>query len=269
VSFDLEVWSVLPCRTIDLLPNHSDWVRSGLGWVYREKAWQLLIEESVEVGPEDVPHEIGPRIVGISFLTRVSVEPGHAPKSALTLQQKVVRAMAKACRGLVYDPQTNQVFGATTHPRPAPKVSGESIELLTMSWWFSHGPLTERRGLNELILYFERYLPEFLPSRYGDYEPAKFRFDRGNFDHFADAAFNGPLIFVWDTVTPAASRTRRLMDRLGDGRLDWVIMLFAYRPSGSVVQRTIWRILVGMSLCGTPGVRSLNWPNRFMATLEN
>jgi len=202
VSVDLEVWSVLPCKTIDFLPEPSSWIPSGSGWVYREKTWQLVIDESVEVDPENVPHEIGPRIVGIGFLTRVSVEPVHAPKSALTLLRTVARAVAKGCRGLVYDPQSDQVFGATTQRRPALKVTDESIELLTMSWWFSSGPLTTRQGLSELLLYFARYIPQFLPRRYGNFEPAKFRFDSGNIEHFADAVFSAPLVFVWDTGSP-------------------------------------------------------------------
>jgi hypothetical protein len=198
VSVDLEVWSVLPNRTTDTLPKASSWVASGSGWVCREKAWQLVIDESIEVGLENVPPEIGHRIVGIQFLTRLSVE-GNAPRAAMTLQRAVARAIAKNCRGLVYDPQNEQVFGASTQPRPALKVEGESIELLSMSWWFSGGPLTTRQGLNELILFFERHIPAFLPRRYGDYEPAKFRFDRNNFEHFAGAAFSAPLVFVWDT----------------------------------------------------------------------
>jgi hypothetical protein len=201
VSIDLEIWSVLPTRTIDTLPKASSWVALASGWAYRQKTWQLVIDEATEVDPEDVPPEIGPRIVGIHFCTRLSVE-GHAPRAAVTLQRAVARVIAKNCRGLVFDPQNNQVFGASTQPRPALTVEGESIELLTMSWWFASGPLTTREGLNELILYFERHIPPFLPRRYGEYEPAKFRFDRSNLTHFADTIFNARLVFVWDTGSP-------------------------------------------------------------------
>jgi hypothetical protein len=201
VSIDLEVWSVVPIRTIDTLPKASNWVALASGWAYRQKTWQLVIDESTEVDPDDVPPEIGPRIVGIQFLTRLSLQ-GHAPQAAATFQRAVARAIAKNCRGLIYDPQANQVFGASTQARPALRVEGESIELLAMSWWFASGPLTTREGLNRLMLYFERYIPSFLPRRYGETEPPKFRFDRSNFEHFADTAFNAPFVFVWDTGSP-------------------------------------------------------------------
>jgi len=168
------------------------------GWAFPQKTWQLVIDESTEVDPEGVPAEIGPRIVGIQFLTRLSLQ-GHAPRVAVTFQRAVARALAKSCRGLVYDPQAEQVFGPSSQPRPALKVEGESIELLTMSWWFASAPLTTRQGLNELIRYFRRHIPSFLPHRYGETEPAMFRFDRTNFAHFADTVFNAPLVFVWDT----------------------------------------------------------------------
>ena len=198
MSVDLEVWSVLPNRTIDTLPKASSWVALASGWAYRQKTWQLVIDESTEVDPEDVPPEIGPRIVGIQFLTRLSLQ-GHAPQAAATFQRAVARAIAKNCRGLIYDPRADQVFGPSTQPRPALKVSGESIELLTMSWWFATGPLTTREGLNQLTLYFERYIPSFLPRRYGETEPAKFHFDRSNFEHFTDTVFDARFGIVWDT----------------------------------------------------------------------
>jgi len=196
MSLDLEVWSV-EATSSEHLPEPGAWQSHGAGWVFRQEGWQVVVGAATEIDPDDIPDEIGPRLVGIRYFTHVALEPGHAGKAAEVFHKKIGRALAKLCRGVLYDPQSGEVHGAARSFIPVLTKSTEPVAVLQLSWWFKDGLLLRRDGVNELVSYFLRHFPPFAPRRYGDCEPPKFRFDPENMDHFADMALSTWPIFVW------------------------------------------------------------------------
>ena len=197
MSLDFEIWSVKPLVDVQSLPRADDWVAAGTGWAYAKNRWQITIDGSVDVDEVDLPPEIGTGIVGVSFLTRVTLEPIHAPKIALSLLRQVVRAVARSRRGTAFDLQDGALIAASGRSRPLSVAKGETIELLKLTWWFLDGPLTTKEGARDLIGYFQAHLPQFVPRRYGGYEPPECRFDPKKPDHFFDFVLTEPLIVVW------------------------------------------------------------------------
>jgi hypothetical protein len=118
------------------------------------------------------------------------------------LLRKTAREIARLTNGVVYDPQTAVVIT----PRRSISVkfdSGTAIDLIALSWWFLNGPLTTPAGLKGLLSYFENHIPQFLPKRYGPFEPPKYRFEWERLDHFVESIFNEKLpLFVWQTGGP-------------------------------------------------------------------
>lgn len=199
MSVDLEVWSPQIFKQPDDIFARPKWCQQQSGWVYLTSGWQIVVDESVEVDPDDVPTEIGPRLAGVHYLTRLSLEPGSAPRSALSLLRKTAREVALRCSGLVYDPQEDAVFGPRGNTRSATKARERSLDLLALSWWFVDGPLTTREGARDLLAYLARHTPQFLPKRYGEFEPPKHRFDGNRIEHFLELVFTNPFGGVWHT----------------------------------------------------------------------
>lgn len=201
MSVDLEVWSVDPLLAIDeqsglrFSPGRS-------GWAYAGKSWQIVIEESIEVDAEDIPPGISAVQVGIRFMTRLELEPIGAPQSVRERFYRVARRIAAQIIGVVHDPQAGRILTAR-RSRPLPIEPGKPVDLIAMNWWFLGGPLACPDGLKALLAYFAEALPQFLPNRYGSFEPPKHRFQPDRLDHLTDSIFaeRGP-IFVWQTAGP-------------------------------------------------------------------
>ena len=197
---ELEVWSP---RAFDqgedlFAPPHL-WRRHGEGWSYSTSGWQILLDESISVDPDDIPTEIGIQLAATHYLTRLTLEPGHAPRSARSLMRKTARDIADRCSGIVYDPQQEIMIGLRGRIRPAARITEYSLDLLTLNWWFLAGPLTTQHGAKELLAWFADHVPQFLPKRYGEFEPPKYRFSTDNIDHFIEVVFTDPFGGVWHT----------------------------------------------------------------------
>lgn len=202
MCLDFEVWSVDRFQDESVLPQPDRWAAEGDGWVFRTKNWQIVVEPSIEVDEHEPPPSISAGLVGIGYVTSVTLEPIHAPISAAAPARRVVRAIARHARGYGVDLQSETVImaaGKTLRPKPG---KDNSMDLLAMNWWFESGPLTSEPGFGQLLEYFETQLPQFMPRRYGSFEPPEYRFDRADRQPFLRFLFETPLFPIWKAEGP-------------------------------------------------------------------
>ncbi|MDA0204128.1 MAG: hypothetical protein O3A53_03405 [Acidobacteria bacterium] len=197
MSIDYEVWSANPLTDTRALPRPEQWAKTQSDWAFRGKDWQIIIDQSAEVEEDDLPTEIAVEVAGARYLTRITLEPIGAPKSAHSLARQTARAVARVCHGAAVDLQAGQAFARVGNVRSAPRSEGEVISMLAMNWWSIEAPLQTEAAARELIRYFRAYLPEFLPDRYGPHEPLQFRFDFEASEPFYEYLSSESLVAGW------------------------------------------------------------------------
>jgi hypothetical protein len=200
VSYDIDVWSLLPCSP-EAFAKPADWEGASGSWHYARKGWPIVVYHSADVQPEDDPPEVSPLLAGICFLTHMHVE-GDAPDQAIELATSTAKRIAQKTLGVVSDPQE----GSASLPNGVKRfelASATTFDVVELNWWFLDGPLNERSGREALLDLMQRMLPKALPRRFGLSEPPA--------NKFAEAGIAGFLDFldqnfyqstVWYTSRP-------------------------------------------------------------------
>ena len=112
MSYDLNIWSVWPLDPASL-SRQEGWKQVGESfWHLPGKRWQIAIDASTPVEPEDLPEEVGGLLPGIRWLTELHLE-GDAPNSALALARKSAKEIARTAHGVVEDPQDGAIITPT------------------------------------------------------------------------------------------------------------------------------------------------------------
>lgn len=145
----------------------------------RRLAFQVEGPHAVEI--EDVPPEVTQRVLAARTLIRLSV-PSAALDQA-SHAERCARALARQLDGVVFDPQSGQVWGRSTSrivPRPEHHTR---VSLVSLDWFCRYEDLdTEPASL--FLDVCRRFLTEALPRRFGEWEPLQ-----GNLERDGDAGF--------------------------------------------------------------------------------
>jgi hypothetical protein len=169
MSFDLQVWSVLPLRDT-AFEQAERWQQQSGSWTHSRKNWQIVVTASDKVLPEDIPDEAAQLLPGIQYLTHLNLE-GKSTEEAVKLAQSTANEIARKAHGAVFDPQEDSWRLPSGVKRFSAKKNEESFDVVALSWWFLESPLLERNGREVFVTLLERMLPEALPKRYGLWEP--------------------------------------------------------------------------------------------------
>ena len=185
MSYDISVWCLKPFKVPSDLPNAESWKIRDDHWSIQGKGWVLNSGPSDVALPEDIPEEVVPLLPGIQHVVHLTLEPIDAAEAGFKMLRKAAKAIAKASRGVVLDPQTESVdLPAGVHRYVPPKREKQSrVSVLEMSWWFEHSALLQRAKLREFLDTLTTYLPEALPRRYGLYEPPQYELEKTGRDH--------------------------------------------------------------------------------------
>lgn len=202
MSYDLEIWSTAEPRLPDQLPDPPRWEGAGGSWLRKGRGWQLSLYPPDRVLIEDVPEPVAEALPGIAYLVRLHLHPMDSPPPGRRLQERTARMLAKACHGVVFDPQEDSIRAPRVkrYTRLAPANAAEPINLLCFKWLFNMGPLHTDAGLDAMADCFSRFLPEALPRRYGLYEPPQHLYAETGLEHFKDFVrreARRPGGFVW------------------------------------------------------------------------
>ena len=220
MSYDVQVWSVLPPSLPASLPDVEKWQHTGTVCIHASQNWQIVVNSSVKVLLEDIPENVAGMLPGICYLTELNLEPISAPKSAHSLLSTVSKHLAKTAHGVVVDPQTDTVIAPAGAKRYRPQPREERFSVLTLSWWFTEGPLLTGSGVQRLIELLERMLPEAMPRRYGLVEPPQHLYTETGREHFMGFLLEHlDDVVVWYPHRPVASVHIRCWPQWGAARL--------------------------------------------------
>jgi hypothetical protein len=198
MSYDVQVWSVRAFEP-QFLRQPDRWQdTSGQGhWNLVTTNWQIVINRSAKVLPEDVEDEISGLLPGIAWRTEINLE-GKATAEAARLLRQTAKEIAKGAHGVIVDPQTDKISTPAGVARFIPPKKQESFSVLRLSWWFLGDVLLSRAGRESFLSLLERWLPEAMPKRYGDYEPPQFVYSETGKGHLlAMKEKNLHLTMVW------------------------------------------------------------------------
>ncbi len=201
MSYDLQIWSVLAIERASLKPS-LEWTEASGAWFHRARDWQLVVNCSDEVIPQDIPGGITPLLPGIQYLTEINLE-GKSSKSSRSIADGVAKEIARRTKGLVFDPQLDLVTTPAGVKRVVPFKRSEKISVLQFSWWFMDSPLETAEGRERFLSLLEQQLPEALPNRYGLWEPPQHKFAVTGRAHFLEFLANHlHELIVWETRRP-------------------------------------------------------------------
>ena len=178
----MEIWSVRPFKREPLgqqkVRRHSaaaDPSLSGSGW-------QIVINTSDKILPEDVEAEVSALVPGIAWLTELNLE-GKATNQAVKLLHSTAKEIARRAHGVIVDPQADSVSTPSGVTRFVPPKKEKTFSVLTLSWWFLTDVMLKAPGRRAFLALLERMLPEALPKRYGSYEPPQHLFAKTGMAH--------------------------------------------------------------------------------------
>ncbi len=204
MSYDLQIWSIRP-------------VAAGKSRVIPGKNWQIVINESDTVLPEDIEEEISALLPGISYLTELNLE-GASTQAAKKLLASTAKAEAQRAHGVVYDPQTDRVStpsGVVRYLRPKKE---KTFTILTLSWWFLNDLLLTTSGRRAFLTLLQKSFPEAMPKRYGNYEPPQHVFAKTGMSHLNRfIGRNLDFGLVWYPNPPTTGVSLHCPDLLGSG----------------------------------------------------
>ena len=139
----------------------------------------MTIDGPFAVEPDDLAEPLAAAVLAPRWLTTVSAGNADAAR-------KAARRLAKLHEGAAYDPQADAVFYPRGKPKRVPAAKPEKTSIVRLEWYLS----AERwpAAPAELVATLARRCPETLPTRYGDFEPLRERYDPEQPDAFFDFA---------------------------------------------------------------------------------
>jgi hypothetical protein len=202
VSYDVQIYSV---RAFDaaIFEGVKGWNPKQCS--FQTASWQIVVNPSDKILPEDIEDEIASLLPGISFLTELNLE-GRSTDVAKRRLRSAAKAIAKATHGVVVNPQEDTIETPAGVSRFSPSPKEERFSVIQLSWWFLNDALLGRAKRESFFGLLERQLPEAMPKRYGLYEPPQHVYAQTGKEHlhqFLDENLHDPI--VWYAHRPVAS----------------------------------------------------------------
>ena len=205
MSYDLKIWSSgqLPQ---DSPLMHGAGYNFGNDFFVREgNGWQVVISPSFVVEAEDIPDTIMQALPGISYVTEINIEPISAPDKVKNETLRLCKALATEIKGVVENPQD----GTVKMPSGIKKVSysnpkDEDKALISLIWYFEDLKFYKSEQIDQFVDLLEKYMPEALPRRYGEYEPPQYKLAETGKEHLVD--------FLKNETSPVCYPTKPFTD---------------------------------------------------------
>lgn len=142
------------------------------------RRYSFTVDGPDRLDAEDVPPEVAGSVLAARYLYSVSVE-GIAD-SEIPHAVRFARRLAKILDGAVVDQQTGEIW-SRSQSRAIVKPSREDRIATVDLEWFSLRKDMPDNASAVMLSAAERYLPEALPRRFGEYEPFQHKYsDEGS-----------------------------------------------------------------------------------------
>src|SRR3954469_475823 len=146
MSYDLQIWSVHPFEQAFMGSRKGGGRSSRNDYTFSGKGWQIVINSSDKILPEDIEPQISSTVPGIRYLTELNLE-GKATKETFKLLHSTAKAIAKSMHGVVLDPQSDQITTPSGVTRFIPPKKEKTFSVLNLSWWFLNDVLLKENGI--------------------------------------------------------------------------------------------------------------------------
>ncbi len=240
LSYDLHIWSVRPFQRSFLnRPGQPD----GPGaeeCALCGKGWQIVINASDRVLSEDVENEIAALLPGIEYLTELNLE-GDATNAAKKLLFSTARRIAKQTHGVVADPQTDGISTPAGVKRFVAPKAEKHFSILNLSWWFLTDVMHPKAGRMSFLGLLEKWVPEALPKRYGEYEPPQHLFantGKAHLEQFMAKHFDS--VMVWYPNRPVTGVHVSCPKPLGPGEQGFRTNLVEVKVESEALAQPGW-----------------------------
>jgi hypothetical protein len=203
MSYDLKIWSSGQIGKSTTLLTEAGYKKNNDYFTRAGNGWLINISPSLTVEPEDIPDTIMQALPGISYLTEINVEPISAPGEIRNETLRLCKALAKEMKGVVEDPQD----GTVKLPSGMKKISYANLKvkdtsLVSLFWYFEDLTFFKSKQIDHLINLFERYMPDALPRRYGEFEPPQNKYAETGKEHLIEFLKNCYGMPVWYATKP-------------------------------------------------------------------
>lgn len=218
MSYDLKIWS-----TNKIEPTNEIKIGDHV----------IIVDSSVLVEDEDIPTFIMLSRKTTKYLTEIHIQPFTENQEIITAALKIAKKLAKSCDGSIENPQEegnnaiNGKFGKEKNP-----------ETVSIVWYMSPIESLVDKYL-EMISIFEKYMPNALPRRYGDYEPPQYKYEQTGKDHFVKClkSSNGDLVWYASNpiqyvyISDAFSRKFPVEDDFRSNKVELIVFKKAFLDS--------------------------------------
>ena len=211
------------------------------GFVYPFREHQIVVSKETPIEGEDIPQQICKELPGLKFLIECNLEPITYDEKYIKELLKISKAIAKNGIGVIEDIQTGVITLASGAKRVLKTEKTEYFSILELSWWFNDiNSILQNDGLKKLLHTFERYMPEALPRRYGEYEPPKEIFTDVNAFHDYLLKNMGKFI-IWYPNKPVDNVDFSIPDFIGPIHLGYRFGKLAVSIDSRVLTMPGWK----------------------------
>ena len=160
---------------------------------------------------EDIDEELARSTAAPRWFTEISA-PHGLPDQDYAAARSLAKHLAQECRGAAFDPQSERVLWPPKSRKRVvvPSIS-ELIRVVHLKWLFNDETMADTAVPRELLRLLRIHLGEAAPTRYGEYEPPRRRFEeKGDegFKEFWQDVRGQPLnSFFWKAKAPCFGGT--------------------------------------------------------------
>jgi len=127
--------------------------------------------------PEDIDEELAESTVAPRWFAEISA-PYGLPDQDYAAAKSFAKYLAEECRGAAFDPQTEQVlWPPKSRKRVDVPSTPELIRVVHLKWFFDEETMADTAMPQEMLRLLRVHLREAEPTRYGEYEPPRRRFE--------------------------------------------------------------------------------------------
>ncbi len=213
MSYDIRIYTIKKQEFIGIR-NLSNIVTNEDGFILPLKNHQIFITKETPIEDEDIPSQISKELPGLKYLIECNLEPITNNEKYIKELIKISKIIAKEGVGVIENLQTDDIFLPSGVKRVLQIEKTERFSTIELSWWFNDDSFLRNDNLKLLLETIERYLPEALPRRYGEYEPPRETFkDISSFhDYFINHSKNS---IVWYPSKPVDCVNLSIPDFIG------------------------------------------------------
>jgi hypothetical protein len=213
MSYDLRIYTIKK-QKFNGIKNQLNAVAHKNEFILPIKDHQVVITKETPIEDEDIPTQISGELPGLKYLIECNLQPITSNPKHIKELIGIAKIITKEGTGVIEDQQSGEIILPSGINRVLEIEKTERFSIVELSWWFNDNSILEKNNLKQLLETIERYLPEALPRRYGEYEPPKEKFK--DIDTFCDYFIShSKESVVWYPTKPVVAAGLRFPEFIG------------------------------------------------------